>query len=767
LWLLGAAFVHVFFSPSAQSQISQGRVPGGATFVAGGSRAGVFDAGDDNYDRFRIMDGEIRADSTYASRQYVYLPFPMLKMKASLLDSLMQRQPEYIIHPKDTRENKEARLLLTLFERGKYAVFLKTYDHFTGKYPGSNYAEILINLSAFVHLSIWRESGGTGEFDRAKALYGELVRSFPSSPLYERNYLILGFAQMEHGEALPTLQTFEGFLKGFPKSPVTPAVHRALAQTYLDLRNFDGAMGHYNAILRDFPNSEFAREARYRLGDVYFAERDWNQSIRAYETAIREFPAEETVYPNADFNMAEARFREHDDRGALENFVRFLNHFPAHEHGGYALTRAGELLEILGTDQRRAMGALLESDFRFPNHPGALVARIRILTQQMKGMKNKELKRALEEIDGIGRKLELPGISEFTALMTADGLATRGEYLRSIETLADFYRMNPNTANLDAFRSRIVRAIANEMKEDVSKDGFLKALAFYGRYSQTWLKNSDRIDVPFFLGQAYERAGAYGEARKIYLDVLAKRERLAGTEEEKVRKIQELLPSAASLRLRLASALASDGDFMNAYQQLKAVPAVAELTAPETVERVELSAVISEHRNENQQAREALSELARKWRGDPALLAGVNLKLAKISNKLGDHVQAETQADFVLRAEGRETPISERVIEEAYKEKAEAQLAQKKPAAAVETYEKLLNRFEAKTPLASVRYKTGEILFNRGDLKGAAEVWRRFEGTPNDLLWRLGKEKLDNIKWRSDYTKYLSRIPAMQNGEAP
>ena len=73
----------------------------------------------------------------------------MLKMKVSQLDKLMEQEPEYIIHPKETRENKEARLLLTLYERKRYAVFLKTYEYFMNKYPETpNTRKFLKSLAA-------------------------------------------------------------------------------------------------------------------------------------------------------------------------------------------------------------------------------------------------------------------------------------------------------------------------------------------------------------------------------------------------------------------------------------------------------------------------------------------------------------------------------------------------------------------------------------------------------------------------------------------
>jgi tetratricopeptide (TPR) repeat protein len=189
-----------------------------------------------------------------------------------------------------------------------------------------------------------------------------------------------------------------------------------------------------------------------------------------------------------------------------------------------------------------------------------------------------------------------------------------------------------------------------------------------------------------------------------------------------------------------------------------------ELTPAEVVERVRLSAAIAEQRNDPERARAALLELADKWQGYPALLAPVNLQLAQTLMKLGDAKRAETYADRVLQVESAGTDVPAKTVADAYNVKGDAQLAQKKPMAAVETYQKLLERFESKMPLAKVRYEVGQILFDRGDLKGAADVWRRLEGTPGEFLAKVGKEKLADSEWREQYKKYINRFPAMAKG---
>ena len=727
---------------------------------------GIFDGSDDNYDRFRIKDYEIREESIIAARNNIYLPFPMLKMKLSLLDKLVEQQPEYVINPKDSSENKEARLLMKLFSRNRQGVYLKTFDYFTEKYPNSEYLEILKNLTAHVYLERWRKEGKPVDFDQARALYGELVQKYPASPLREYNYLILGFAQMERGEALATLQTFQGFIRDYPKSPEIPHVRKALSEAYVILRKYDEATEQLQTIIKDYPRSAHAEEARFRLGDVQFAKGDHTQAIQSYEAAIKELPAQEKVYPNANFNMAEARFWQKDFKKSLGNYVQFVNLFPTNEHGGYALTRIGELLGILGADQRRVMGAFLESYFRFPEHPGAKVARVRMLSQQMRTMKDKELKKALAEINNAAEKVDLPGMEEFTTLMASEGLSNRGEFDHALNSLILHYQKNPSSTNLGTFKQRILRNISNQLKTDVEQGAFMKALAFYSQYSGTWLKNAGRIDVPYLVGGAYENAGAYDEAERIYRAALAERLAIVGTPTEKEKKVQEHLPSVSSLNLRLAAVLSQERNYIDAYQHLKTIGTGADLTPEENIERVQLSALIAEQRNDNSKAREALQELAKRWQGDPALLAPVYLQLAQTFMKVNDPKQAEIYADKTLTSEGGETKVPEKIIAEALSVKGDAQFAQHKAMGAVESYQKMLERFEAKMPLASVRYKVGQILFDRGDMQGASEVWKRLQGTPNEFLWKIGREKLEDSKWKGDYNKYMNRIPAMTTSKA-
>lgn len=235
-----------------------------------GVKRGVFDSGDPNYDRFRIKDYEISEESIIASRQNVYIHFPMLKMPTSQLSELLQHPPEYKIKPKDDLENKEARFLLTLFNNGRNAVFLDTYQYFNKKYPESYYSEILSYMAADVHFKLWRETGHPHHFENAKKIFTKVLKTNPNSPLKERITLLLDYAELENKNSLETIRNFLKFNKDFPDSENRNQSQMALAEGYFMLNKFDQALGVYADIEKNYTDFDKAVEASYRRGDVYF-----------------------------------------------------------------------------------------------------------------------------------------------------------------------------------------------------------------------------------------------------------------------------------------------------------------------------------------------------------------------------------------------------------------------------------------------------------------------------------------------------------------
>jgi predicted Zn-dependent protease len=79
---------------------------------------------------------------------------------------------------------------------------------------------------------------------------------------------------------------------------------------------------------------------------------------------------------------------------------------------------------------------------------------------------------------------------------------------------------------------------------------------------------------------------------------------------------------------------------------------------------------------------------------------------------------------------------------------------------AAKAYRQLIADFGETRPLASVRYRLGQLLYEDGDLKGAESSWSELKPEKDGMWAKLAQEQMQGAKWQKEYKKYLNRIPA-------
>ena len=724
-------------------------------------QVGSFDGNDPQFERFLMRDYQIREEAIIAGRQNIYIPFPMLKMETSRLAELEANPPEYEIKDKAAKETKEARLILALARNGRIGLMIKAANYFLKKYPESVYGEIVHHVLAEGHFALYRKDESHADLEEARKIYHYLLHKYPQSPLTERTELFLAYLDLEEKNALETIQSFSRFIQRHPRSPFVDGAKKALADGYLILSKFSDALKVYEDI-RDHSTSPVESiEAQFRMGDVYFSEKQYRKAAEAYADVIKKHPGYDAKFPNAYYNMAEAQFWLGQYKESLSNYVAYLKNFPSGSHGGYAMTRVGEVLELLGADQKQVMGAFLESHFRYRGNPGADVALVRMTAQRMKGMKDKELRRSIEEIDHIAEHSTLPDMKQFVTIVKADGFRRRGDYATAMRDLISYYQANPTTTSLDVFKKRILGNMANIIRDYVEKGQFLETLKFNGKFANTWLRNLPRMDIPYFLGRAYEQAGVFAEAEKIFQNTNKELRRIAGTQEEKERRVLEMLPSQETALLRLASVKVAERQWGEAEDLLKQIKNVNALKEEERVERVERLAEISEARGDYSRAEQNLSILVSEWKGQPEILMPAVQRLGEIRMEQKNYEGAMKAFEQIVAAKKQNVPVADDVWARTLRARGDVLLAQGQGLAAADTYQQLLDQYEQKRPLGAVRYQVGQIFFSKGDLQNAAKVWSRLDGSNNQVYKKLAQEKLVNAQWQDEYKRYIQRIPAM------
>lgn len=749
---------------------------------------GIFDGGDPEFRRFTVKDYEIRESARLQSRAALRIPFPMLDLGFPKLGELQAAPPIYEILPKDTAENKEARLLLTLFKNQRQALFLSTAKDFLKKYPQSEYDEIVRYAMADTHYALWRQERLHNEenkiksesnlhdadFEEAMGLYNNLVEKYPDSPMTTRTLLLVGYSYLDRGDSFGALKTFQRLVRLKPDSKYAGQVKISIARAFLSLNRWDDALKELTDVEQNAKSVKDRQEAGFRKGDVYFRRGDYQKAIAEYDRAIKAYPEATGRFPNAFYNLAESRFRLGQEKMAIDSFRQFLQKFPEHRHGGYAMTRLGELIETLvGADDSRVTGAFFESYFRFRSTPGADIARMRVLTARIpKMMKDRELKDALLEIDEIvKRDADLPFIQEFRVISVADAFNERKEYERATKDLIQFYKENTQSKHLPLIKGRIVRNLSDNIRSYVDRGDFIQGLRLYSRDQSGWLKGIRRADLPFYAAKAYEAAGVLGDSAEQYRETLARLE----SQTPDTRDVFEAPISKESVRLRLAAVAAQNREYAAAEAELKQIKDLAKLSEVEQSERAGLAADVAEARGQTDLARKFLADVIKAMAtkdANVAVVAPLHLRVAKLALKSKDFKSAESAIETAisgidkgLEAQGAPVADLEKQKAGALEIKAEVALARGKQKEAIQAFATLLelpvaNADASRKGFDSVRYRMGKLQFEAGDLKAAEATWKGLAQDEKNLWRRLASEQMSGAKWRDEYKKYIERIPA-------
>lgn len=720
-------------------------------------QVGIFDAADPSYRRFLIRDYQISEQSIIASRQNIYIQFPILKMPMRRFHDLMKVAPEYEVTAKEGRENQEARLVLELSKTDRDAAFLSAYTYFIKEYPNSDYNEIIRNLAAEHFVQKYLKDGQLTDLRTFQSEYRYLITRYPESPLTPRNRLLLAYSSVAHGNGAEGLRELMAYNERYPDSSERDWIMLGIAESYLLLNQPESAIKIYKDLEKNFRDQERGVEAAYRLGDVYLLNQNYKKAKESYETALKKYPEYRNVFPSLTYNLAESNFWLGNYKESLEQFVDHVQLFPDHEHGGYSLTRIGETLQILGAQPGHYSGAFMESYFRYPASPGSEVARVRMLSESLVDMKPEEEAQALREIDKISNESKLPRMQEFIALTVSDGLAERGRYQDSKRRLIAYYQNNPTTSDLEVFRPRIERNISDILKEKNENEEYMKALDFHSKYTRTWLRNTDRIDIPYHRAYAFERSGVFAPAESEYNKIKKRISKIKGTPEFQEREVYEHLPSIDELNLRLAATSLGQRKYREALSHLNEIK--GSFAGKNAVERVQIGASIAENVGNIAQAIRYLNELVSGWKDKPSYLIEPRLKLAELYLGQSRLDETKKQIDEIEKLKGQNLLKDDSLLK-ALNLKGDYFLKAGKNKEAVDAYLSLLEEFEGKKPVASIRYKAGEILFEDGDLRGAERLWSQIDESSASFYKGLAKEKLSQADWEDNYQRYIERIPA-------
>ncbi len=720
-------------------------------------RSGLFDGADDKYKRFKLKDYEISQTAILKGLTNYYLNFPVIDQEYSFWKKMKANPPGYEIKAKNTEENKQARLLLTLFKKNRPMVLKKTFEWFEKKFPESEYLELAYLMTADSLINLWRSENKNEYFEEASFLYDQFLKKYPNSPLVERTSLALGFLNIDRKNYLEAARKLNAHIENekYKNKISNQYAQLGLAYGLSKLKETPQALKIISDILQKSQDRLVKSEAAFRKADIHMNDNEYALALEQYAASIQKYPEMMGLFPNAYFNKMEALFRLRKPEKAHEAALDFVQKFPTHDYAPYALTRVGELLEIISADQTKSMGAFLETHFRYGDNPKTIIARLHLLSARMKSMKDQELKETIQKMNELSAKSDLENVDQFKTTMISDGYARRDEYNQAIDILSKFYQSAPNRKNSEQVTQRIIKNINDQIRFFSVNNKHKDVLATVKKYSDTWLRKNDRIDTGFLIGKAYQSAGAYGTALKKYDQALNQLANLKNDDASMFIRANQVLPSMDEVHLLRSQCLFEDKNYQQAYENVQKISKPEELSDDQQIQRVYLVSEIYQKKGDTDSAIRYLNEVARVWKDKPQQVAPTVLKLADLEYKKL-HFDKATE----LLKNLSEQKIDDDSKIRAYQLLAKVGVDAKDSKTAISALTDLLSKYEKNHSLSEERFKLGQIYFNQGEIKKAEDAWVGFQGSDSGFWEKLASEKMNNSKWKQDYKKYLKRIPA-------
>jgi tetratricopeptide (TPR) repeat protein len=730
-----------------------------ATDEAVDLKAGLFNGSDDQLARFKLKSFEMKSAAAHKPAVDYFISYPVLDRPFAFWTKMKENTPEYEIQPEETDENKQIRLIKKLFDKKRTLVLRQTTEWFANKYPKSKYLEMAYAMTADSFIEAWQKDNNSQDYDLAQLYYKKLMDNYPKSALFERTSLAIGLFELDKQNYLSALRKFKSHSdkEQFKNNNSKYYADLGMAYCLAKLNKTEEAIKMAEEVEGAAQDPATKAEAAFRKGDFLMAAQKYIEVKDQYALAAKKYPQFVKQHPNGIFNKMEALFRLDLNLEAHSAALDFMQLFPRHDYAPYAMTRLGELLEILSAPQEKAVGAYLETHFRYGDSPKTIIARLHLLSTRMKGMKDLELKTTIEKMNELANKSDLENVEQFKTTMISDGYVRRKEFDQAIKALISFYQEAPSKKNSEQVTNRIKSSIHNYIQY-LSENGKNKeVLKVYKQYADNWIRKQERADTFFYLGKAYQSAGAYGEALKKY--DLAEQKLLSERSPASISSLDGSMPKMEDVYLTKAQSLFEQNNLQNAEQALDRIKNPESLSVADQIARVNLASRLYEKRGDIETAIRYLSEVVRVWKSQPDLVADSAIRVAKLWNKLEKPERGIEILDDLLKEK-----VSTNNIRKIYRAKSDIAIDAKLSDVAIKSLNYIVN--PQVNPVASnqdmsrEKYQLGELYFEKGEMKKAENTWSSF-AEKDDKFWsQLADEKMKSAKWQDEYKKYLKRIPA-------
>ena len=188
-------------------------------------------------------------------------------------------------------------------------------------YPDSEWADDSMYAIAIATYEIAGDLKKTGTlesltayYDRALALFNQLIATYPGSVLQEDAQFNAAMCYYGRGDVSIALNQLESLKMELRGNPITYRIFYTLGDIYLGQQDYENAQVEFKNVV-DSGDQEYAPLASFRLSQTYFAE----GQIKEAEAKYKEVEGK-TEEAEVKYNEAEAKYKE-----AVTNYQKVID----------------------------------------------------------------------------------------------------------------------------------------------------------------------------------------------------------------------------------------------------------------------------------------------------------------------------------------------------------------------------------------------------------------------------------------------------------
>ncbi len=140
------------------------------------------------------------------------------------------------------------------------------------------------------------------------------------SPIADKVWYELAWAQRENGDADGSLKSFASLIENHPQSSTAPEAHFLLgSKSYAD-KEYDAAIEHYTKADIETSRDEIREKARYKLGWCHFRKADFAAASEQFKKLADGFPKGK-LFADGRYMIAQCAYRANNFEEAFEAYT--------------------------------------------------------------------------------------------------------------------------------------------------------------------------------------------------------------------------------------------------------------------------------------------------------------------------------------------------------------------------------------------------------------------------------------------------------------